>query len=49
MSLMLETTLGDIMIDLFTDEKPRGNFTVCCFEVFINNSFKVFYAHVGLL
>lgn len=24
MSVILETTLGDIVIDLFTDERPRG-------------------------
>jgi len=24
MSVLLETTLGDIVIDLFTDERPRG-------------------------
>lgn len=24
MSVILETTLGDIVIDLFTNERPRG-------------------------
>ena len=24
MSVILETTLGDIVIDLFTEERPRG-------------------------
>ena len=25
MSVILETTIGDLVIDLFTEERPRGN------------------------
>ena len=28
MSVILETTLGDIVIDLFTTERPRGKKTL---------------------
>ncbi|KAK3735819.1 hypothetical protein QZH41_019920 [Actinostola sp. cb2023] len=30
MSVLLETTLGDIVIDLFTEQRPRGIALLCC-------------------
>ena len=29
MSVILETTIGDLVIDLFTEERPRSKFKMC--------------------
>ena len=29
MSVILETTIGDLVIDLFTEERPRGRLEIC--------------------
>ena len=30
MSVIIETSIGDITVDLFTDERPRCEFVFCC-------------------
>ena len=35
MSVILETTIGDLVIDLFTEERPRGNLE----EIYFLSSF----------